>query len=148
MIVQLYGKRMLCFVRTEAIFQWLHHFTFPPTMNVPHLLLHICANICCFSVSDFSHSNRFVVASRCFNSFGLFDWYLIKYYGVMYYSKGILLRISRNLSDEQKPRGIPGKENFCKKFHKWKRIWYRVSHWNCGIEHTRKSNRQSGHIFR
>ena len=34
----------------------------------------------------------------------------------MYYSKGILLRISRNLSDEQKPGDIPGKESFVKSF--------------------------------
>lgn len=128
----------------------------------PQWMFHICCftSVPTFAVLVFQilAIQTFVVASRCFNSFRLFDWYLIKYYGVMYYSKGILLRISRNLSDEQKPRGIPGKESFYEKFHKWKRIWYRVSSWWCGIGHirksnrqsghTRKSNRQSGHIFR
>lgn len=136
------------FVRNRSYLPMIVPFSIPTHDECSTSVLHICANICCFSASDFSHSNRFVVASRCFNAFRLFDWYLIKYYGVMYYSKGILLKISRNLSDEQKPRGIPGKESFCEKFHKWKRIWYTVSSWRCGIGHIRKSNRQSGHTFR
>lgn len=59
---------------------WLCHFAFPPAMN---------ESLCCstslsalmLSVLDFSHCNRFVVVSHCFNLHFLDDmmWHIFSY---------------------------------------------------------------------